>query len=185
MISCYQNNIGGAVVMAEGAEIAQDFIDRSHAARQRAGRGIHVADTAGLVRVARLAALLARDMAEICSAVGLKSGQFQVLAELRGRDPLPMNASDLARALVLTSGGMTPILDQLEERGLILRQMDGEDRRARRISITEKGRSAVIRALDQQIARHRALNAALSPEERETLSALLRKLLLAAEPAAD
>jgi DNA-binding MarR family transcriptional regulator len=93
-----------------------------------------------------------------------------------------MSASDLARAVVLTSGGMTPILDQLEERGLILRQMDGEDRRARRISITEKGRSTINRALDQQVARHRALNAALTLEERETWSALLRKLLLAAEP---
>lgn len=169
----------------EAIEIMQDFIDRSHDVRRRAGRGIHVADTANLARVVRLAACLGRDLTEISADAGLKPGQFQVLAELRGRDPLPMSATDLARALVLTSGGMTPILDQLEDRGLILRQMDGEDRRARRISITEKGRSAVIRALDQQIARHRALNAVLTLEERETLSALLRKLLLAAEPATD
>ena len=169
----------------EAIEIMHDFIDRSYDVRRRAGRGIHVADTANLARVVRLAACLGRDLTEISADAGLKPGQFQVLAELRGRDPLPMSATDLARALVLTSGGMTPILDQLEDRGLILRQMDGEDRRARRISITEKGRSAVIRALDQQIARHRALNAVLTLEERETLSALLRKLLLAAEPATD
>jgi len=168
----------------EAIEETGDFIDLTLAVRRRGGRGIHVADTANIARVVRLAACLGRELAEICADAGLKPGQFQVLAELRGRDPLPMSASDLARALVLTSGGMTPILDQLEERGLILRQMDGEDRRARRISITEKGRSAVIRALDQQTARHRALNAALTPEERDTLSALLRKLLLAAEPAA-
>lgn len=169
----------------EAIEIMHDFIDRSYDVRRRAGRGIHVADTANLARVVRLAACLGRDLTEISADAGLKPGQFQVLAELRGRDPLPMSATDLARALVLTSGGMTPILDQLEDRGLILRQMDGEDRRARRISITEKGRSTVIRALDQQIARHRALNAVLTLEERETLSALLRKLLLAAEPATD
>ncbi len=168
----------------EDIDIKEYFIDHSLAARRRAGRGIHVADTANIARVTRLAACLGRDLAEICADAGLKPGQFQVLAELRGRDPLPMNASDLARALVLNSGGMTPILDQLEDRGLILRQMDGDDRRARRISITEKGRSTVIRALDQQIARHRALNAALAPEEREMLSALLRKLLLAIEPVA-
>ena len=168
--------------MQEGFETPQDFIDRAQAVRQRAGRGSQVIDTVDLARVARLAAFLARDLAEICADAGLKPGQFQVLAELRGRDPLPMSASDLARAIVLTSGGMTPILDQLEDRGLILRQMDGEDRRARRITITEKGRSTINRALDQQVARHRALNAALSLEERETLSALLRKLLLAAEP---
>lgn len=162
-------------------EPAQDFIDRSRDLRRSAGRGIPVADTADIDRVVRLAAHLERELAAICVDAGLKPGQFQVLAELRGRDPLPMSATELARAAVLTSGGMTPILDQLEERGLILRQMDGADRRARRISITEKGRSTVNRALDQQIARHRGLNAVLTLEERETLSAILRKLLLAVE----
>jgi DNA-binding MarR family transcriptional regulator len=165
-------------------EQIQDFIDRAHAARQAARRGIHVADTADLERVARLAAYLERDLAEIRAVAGLKPGQFQVLAELRGRDPLPMSASDLARAIVLTSGGMTPVLDQLEERGLITRQIDPEDRRARRIAITEKGRSLINRAMEQRTARQRALNAALTVEERETLSAILRKLLVAMEGAA-
>jgi DNA-binding MarR family transcriptional regulator len=76
---------------------------------------------------------------------------------------------------------MTPVLDQLEERGLIDRRIDAEDRRARRITITEKGRSLISRALEQRTARHRALNAALSIEEREALSAILRKLLVVME----
>jgi DNA-binding MarR family transcriptional regulator len=158
-----------------------DFIDRAHAARQKAGRGIHVADTANLARVVRLAAHLERELAAICMAAGLKAGQFQVLAELRGRDPLPMTASELAKAIVLTSGGMTPVLDQLEERGLVTRQVDPEDRRARRIAITEKGRSIVNRALEQQVARHRALNAELALDEREALTTILRKLLVVVE----
>jgi DNA-binding MarR family transcriptional regulator len=160
-------------------EVSQDFIDQTLAARQRAGRGLQIADTAGLARVARLAAHLERDLDEICKIAGLKAAQFQVLAELRSRDP--MSASDLARAVILTTGGMTPVLDQLADRGLINRQIDPEDRRARRITITEKGRSVIIRALDQQIARHRAINAALTAEEREQLSDLLRKLLIAVE----
>jgi DNA-binding MarR family transcriptional regulator len=165
----------------EDIETPQDFIDRSHEIRRQAGRGIHVADTANIARVSRLAAYLERDLAEICLIAGLKTGQFQVLAELRSRDPLPMTASDLARAIVLTSGGMTPVLDQLEERGLIDRRIDAEDRRARRLTITEKGRSLISRALEQRTARHRALNAALSIEEREALSAILRKLLVVME----
>jgi DNA-binding MarR family transcriptional regulator len=165
-------------------EISQDFIDQALAARQKAGRGIQVADTADLARVGRLAALLERDLGDICRHAGLKPGQFQVLAELRSRDPLPMSASELARAIILTSGAMTPLLDQLAERGLINRQIDPEDRRARRITITEKGRSLIIRALDQQIARHRALNGVLEIEEREALNAILRKLLVAMERAA-
>jgi DNA-binding MarR family transcriptional regulator len=162
-------------------EISQDFIDHVQATRHKAGRGIHVPDTADLARVSRLAAFLERDLAEIAGIAGLKPGQFQVLAELRGRDPLPMSASELARAIILTTGGMTPVLDGLEERGLIHRQIDPDDRRARRITITEKGRSQINRALDQQTARHRALNAVLTHEERDALSAILRKLLLSVE----
>ena len=150
-------------------------------ARQRGSRALQTADTADLARVARLPACLERDLAEVCKVAGLKAAQFQVLAELRSRNPLPMSASDLARAAILTTGGMTPVLDQLADRGLINRQVDPEDRRARRITITEKGRSVINRALDQQIARHRALNAALTAEEREQLSDLLRKLLIAVE----
>jgi len=59
--------------------------------------------------------------------------------------------------------------------------MDDDDRRARRITITEKGRSLIDRALDQRKAQHRALNAVLSIDEREALSAILRKLLIAVE----
>ena len=170
------------------ASAPQDYIDQAHAVRQKAahvsGQGIHVADTADLERVVRLAAFLERDLAEACHLWGLKTGQFQVLAELRARDPQPMSASDLARAILLTSGGMTPVLDQLEERGLINRQVDSEDRRARRITITEKGKSLIGRALEQRLARYRALNAVLTGEERATLNNALRKLLIVMEGAA-
>ena len=156
----------------------QDFIDRFEMDGLRSRPGIHLGDTAGLLRVMRLAAHLERELA---ASSAVKPGQFQVLAALRRRDPLPMNASELARAAVLTSGAMTAVLDRLEEQGLIRREIDAEDRRARRITITEKGRTLINRALDQRMAQHRALNAALTLEERDTLNALLRRLLIAIE----
>lgn len=155
-----------------------DFIDRFETEAPRGRPGIHLGDAAGLLRVMRLAAHLERDLAASCA---VKPGQFQVLAALRRRDPQPMTASELARAAILTTGAMTAVLDRLEEQGLIRRQIDSEDRRARRITITEKGRTQVDRALEQRMAQHRALNAALSLEEREALSSILRKLLIAVE----
>jgi DNA-binding MarR family transcriptional regulator len=155
-----------------------DFIDSSEAEGQRSRPGVYLHDSAGLLRVMRLAAHLERVLA---ASSAVKSGQFQVLAALRRRDPAPMNATELARASILTSGAMTAVLDRLEEQGLIRRQIDGDDRRARRITITEKGRTIIDRALEQRLAQHRALNAALSLEEREALSAILRKLLIAVE----
>jgi DNA-binding MarR family transcriptional regulator len=81
----------------------------------------------------------------------------------------------------MPTGAMTAVLDRLEEQGLIRRETDAEDRRARRVTITEKGRNLINRALDQRMAQHRALNAALTLEEREALSDILRKLLIAVE----
>lgn len=156
----------------------QDFIDRFDVEGPRGRPGIHLGDSAGLLRVMRLAAFLERDLAAGCA---VKPGQLQVLAALRRRDPLPMTAGELARASILTTGAMTAVLDRLEGEGLIRRAIDSEDRRARRITITEKGRSLIDRALEQRMAQHRALSAALTLEEREALSNILRKLLIAVE----
>ena len=153
-----------------------DFIDRFEIEGPRTRPGIHLGDTAGLLRVMRLAAHLERQLAATSAD---KPGQFQVLVALRRRDPLPMNAGELAEAALLTTGAMTAVLDRLEEQGLIRREMDAKDRRARRITITEKGRTLINRALDQRMAQHRALNAVLTLEEREALSDILRKLLIA------
>jgi DNA-binding MarR family transcriptional regulator len=155
-----------------------DFIDRFGGEGPRSRPEIDLGGAAGLLRVMRLAAFLERELAASCA---VKPGQFQVLTALRRRDPLPMTAGELARASILTSGAMTAVLDRLEEEGLIRREIDSEDRRARRITITEKGRSLIDRALEQRMARHRALNAALTLEEREALSDILRKLLIAVE----
>jgi DNA-binding MarR family transcriptional regulator len=155
-----------------------DFIDKLGMEWAKGRPGAQLGDSAGLLRIMRLAAHLERSQA--ANSV-VRPGQFQVLAALRRRDPLPMNATELAHAAVLTSGAMTAVLDRLEEQGLIRRQMDDDDRRARRITITEKGRSLIDRALEQRQAQHRALNAVLSIDEREALSAILRKLLIAVE----
>ena len=113
-----------------------DFIDKLGTEWATGRPGTQLGDSAGLLRIMRLAAHLERAQA---ASSAVKPGQFQALAALRRRDPLPMNATELAHAAVLTSGAMTAVLDRLEEQGLIRRQMDDDDRRARRITITEKG----------------------------------------------
>ena len=158
-----------------------DYIDRSEGEWARVAAGINVADTADLSRIMRLAAHLLLDLGEICSGQDLTVSQFQVLAALRRRHPRPMTASELAEAALLTSGAMTPVLDKLSDRGLINRQADDADRRARRITITPKGATLINTAVDRQVARHREINSVLLLEERQQLSASLRKLLLAME----
>jgi DNA-binding MarR family transcriptional regulator len=157
-------------------EYTVDFLDSAGADWRRL-RGDPSSGATDLLRLLRLAALLERDLARLCAEQGLKSGQFQVLAALRRQDPAALSATDLARAAVLTSGAMTPVLDKLEAQGLIRRQADDEDRRARRITLTPKGRGQIDRALDLHLARLRDLAGAFEAEERDALSRSLRKLL--------
>lgn len=158
-----------------------DFIDQTDPDWRRSRPDLDMAGQAGLLRVQRLGGHLEREMAALCTGQGLKPGQFQVLAALRRRDPQPLTATELTEAAILTSGAMTPILDKLEAQGMIRRQADDADRRARRISITPKGRGIIDRALDLSFARQRELNSVLDADERAALAAILRKLLLAVE----
>ncbi|MBL9034107.1 MAG: MarR family transcriptional regulator [Rhodospirillaceae bacterium] len=148
---------------------------------RRTRPGINATREAGLLRLERLAAHLERDLAVLCAGLGLKPGQFQVLAALRRREPQPLTAGELAQAAILTSGAITPILDKLEAQGMIRRQPDDADRRACRVTITAKGCGVIDRALDLRMARHRELAGLLDGDERAALAAILRKLLLAVE----
>src|SRR5690242_1059712 len=51
--------------------------------------------------------------------------------------------TELSRNMDHDKGALTRLLDQLEERGLVVRRRNDEDRRVSRLSTTAKGREAV------------------------------------------
>ncbi|MDP9366318.1 MAG: MarR family transcriptional regulator [Chloroflexota bacterium] len=85
---------------------------------------------------------------------------------------------------MLSSGAMTNRLDHLERDGLIERLPDPADRRGVLVALTPEGRALVDEAVAAHGANEHRLLGALSPEERHTLAALLRKLLLSLDGAA-
>ena len=80
-----------------------------------------------LGRISRLAHLLQAEIEPIFAAHGVTGGEFDVLAALRraGR-PYRLSPTELSRALIVTSGGMTKRLNALEDRGLIRRRIRPE-----------------------------------------------------------
>jgi len=67
-------------------------------------------------------------------------------------------------------------LDQLEEKGLISRQTCANDRRAKRIKLTEKA-EPLIEDMETVIRKTRGeILAGISPEELDLLLGLIRKL---------
>jgi DNA-binding MarR family transcriptional regulator len=104
--------------------------------------------------------------------------EFDVLITLDTEDGGGLRMTDLANAVMLSSGGLTRLVGRLEERGLVRREPDAADARAFHALLTESGRARLAEARvthDAVIAE--LLGAQLSAAEVETLSRLLGGLL--------
>ena len=85
----------------------------------------------------------------------------------------------LAQRVAMDAATSGSVIERLEAKGWLRRQRDEDDRRRRRVWITEAGMQAV-RTLKQPIGESQAkLTSALTAEEAETLTALLKKLVSA------
>lgn len=111
---------------------------------------------------------------------GLDAPSFDVLAALRrAGPPYQLTPTDLMRTALVTSGAITQRLDRLEERGLITRGRSDSDGRAVVVTLTDAGRGALDDALPDHLATEQALLAGLSAADRDQLTGLLRRMLVA------
>jgi len=123
-------------------------------------------------------ARLARDLgAELEATCELPLAWFEVLLQLRKSPDGRLKMSQIADAIVHSTGGTTRLIDRLEETGLVARTLCPTDRRAIHVAITPAGNDKLDAALavhldylDQHLAGR------LSEAERRSLSDLLGKL---------
>ncbi|MFJ9794854.1 MarR family transcriptional regulator [Streptomyces sp. NPDC101145] len=140
---------------------------------------LHTVPMAVFGRVYRLTHLMAERMDRAYAPYGISRGEFDVLATLRrSGEPYTLSPRQLSATLMLTTGGMTGRLDKLERAGLLSRSPDPHDRRALRVTLSERGLEVVDQAVGAGLAVQReALWTALDEEEAEQLAGLLRRLL--------
>jgi MarR family transcriptional regulator, 2-MHQ and catechol-resistance regulon repressor len=105
---------------------------------------------------------------------GLCASDFGVLEALLHKGALPVNV--LGRKLLLTTGSITQAVDRLARRGLVERHDHPQDRRVRLVELTAEGRGMIEPAFARHAADLEEAVAVLTPAERGTLVALLRKL---------
>ena len=136
-------------------------------------------------RLVEAYALLSRRLdEELEEAAGVPLLWYGVLLHL-GRSPggqRPMG--ELINATAFTSGGVTRLVDRMEQVGYVERRPCPRDRRVTYVGLTERGRELLERATAvhlRGIQEH--LLDALEPAEVTCLDAILSKLISAGDPA--
>ncbi|MDZ7344553.1 MAG: MarR family transcriptional regulator [candidate division KSB1 bacterium] len=100
--------------------------------------------------------------------------QFGVLEALAHLGPMKM--CDIAGKLLMSGGNVTGVVDRLEQKGLVRRIVDTEDRRTFVIHLTAAGRKLIDDIFPRHALQIEKLTSALSAKEKGTLIALLKKL---------
>ncbi len=124
-----------------------------------------------LSRAAR--AVEAHDKASV-TRHDLTRGEFAVLEALLHKGPLLLG--EIQRRILVSSGGITYLVDHLEADGLVERRACPGDRRASRVHLTRRGRALIGRIFPDHARRMCAALAGLDPAEQERAIELLRKL---------
>lgn len=157
-------------------------MDRIIEAWQREQPGLDVGPVGIVTRLARVRTYLEQTLEPLFAAHGVSRADFEVLVTLRraGR-PFQLPQRALMTQLALTSGTVSVRIDRLFAAGLVERLPDPEDRRGVLVGLTPRGRKLFDAIAPRKLADEDRLLSALSPGERETLAALLRKLLLSFE----
>jgi DNA-binding MarR family transcriptional regulator len=137
-------------------------------------------------RIVRLAVLFQSEFERVKGAAfyqyGLKETDFGVLSPLRrAGEPFELTPTELARHRMITSGGMTAALDRLEDKGMIVRVPNPNDRRGSLVRLTELGREVIDASMTLHAEVEHSLVAALDDQDKADLERVLRKLLIATE----
>lgn len=114
----------------------------------------------------------------VTARYGLSPSELDVLATLRRSSrPWVLTPSELQRSVLITSGGLAKILQQLEAKGLVSRLVDSSDRRVKPVQLTAAARPLVEAVVAELVASGRAwIGAKLSDDEIGQLTALLARL---------
>jgi MarR family 2-MHQ and catechol resistance regulon transcriptional repressor len=129
--------------------------------------------------------VLARAYAAVAHAVeadiaqhALTTTEFGIIEALHHKGPLLLG--EIQRKVLVTSGGITYLVDRLVAKGLVRREPSPDDRRARYAVLTPAGKELIERIFPAHAQSLARIFSALDAREQAQATALLRKLGLAA-----
>ncbi|WP_413805759.1 MarR family winged helix-turn-helix transcriptional regulator [Streptomyces sp. OE57] len=129
----------------------------------------------------RLEYILGRAIEEEC---GISHLMFEVLLILGRAGGPGMSMRAIAQERVLTTGGVTRLVDRMETAGLVAREQNPGDRRGRLVTLTQLGEETVVRAARLHAENvQRFLLDPLPADHREQFTRDLRTVSLTARDA--
>lgn len=115
---------------------------------------------------------------QCCASVDLNPRFFGLLAALRRSGaPYELTPGQISTSMLMTTGGLTDLLNHAQKKDLIKRTKDREDRRVVRIRLTKKGKRLIEGALERQLKMEARLFDPLNATESRELVQLLIKIL--------
>jgi DNA-binding MarR family transcriptional regulator len=161
---------------------AEDLVDQIVAEWANEYPSVETEAMAVIGRVLRLARYLERDIELELGRFELNISGFNVLSALRRRgEPYALSPTELSRVVMLSSGGLSKLIERLESRGLVLRAPDKTDGRGVVVALTEEGRELQQVAIEAHVANEAELLGPLDSDVRAELTQILRTLLVAFE----
>jgi DNA-binding MarR family transcriptional regulator len=113
---------------------------------------------------------------QLLKAAGLTGAQYNVLRILRGAEPEGLACRGIADRMISHDPDMTRLLDRMEQRRLITRERQTDDRRVVKTRITPQALS-LLKTLDQPVHDlHKRQFRRLPATRLKTLGALLEEI---------
>lgn len=126
------------------------------------------------VVLARAYTAVARHAEADVARHGLTGSEFGILEALYHKGPMLLG--EMQRRILVSSGGITFLVDRLAARGLVERRACPEDRRARYVALTPDGEALIERIFPEHRDRLHAVLAGLGADEQRDAARLLRQL---------
>jgi len=139
----------------------------------------HAPETAPMIMYLHRAQGLSFAMARaVWTRYGLAPAEFDVLATLRNAPaPYELTPKQLQDSVLITSGGLTKVMLQLETRSLVIRSKHQTDQRVKPIKLTPAGKRLVEKVMRELAATSSAwVRGILEAGEISLLTGMLRKL---------
>jgi DNA-binding MarR family transcriptional regulator len=110
----------------------------------------------------------------------ISPNDFSVLVTIRRKGPKSeIVVKQIMEEVLVTSGGMTNLINKLVQAGLVLKRKGAkkEDARSAFVKLTPRGLDLINNAMEVQAACERKLTYMLSDVEKQQLAELLQKML--------